>query len=90
MVPNEITINVILHVSARIVCSHSFMSDSMERYTLQKRMILSFETKQDEDGDVDYTYIVDAYFLLFYVHIVRPTEINLWLLLHCLLVVFVS
>ena len=36
----------------------------MERYTLQKRIVLSFETKKDEDGDVDYTYIVDAYFFL--------------------------
>ena len=32
----------------------------MEHYTLQKRLILSFETKQYEDGDTDYTYVVDA------------------------------
>ena len=32
----------------------------MEHYTLQKRIILSFETKQYEDGDTDYTYVVDA------------------------------
>ena len=33
----------------------------MEHYTLQKRIILSFETKQYEDGDTDYTYVVDAF-----------------------------
>ena len=32
----------------------------MEHYTLQKRIILSFETKLYEDGDTDYTYVVDA------------------------------
>ena len=31
----------------------------MESYRLQKRIILTFETKQYEDGDTDYTYIVD-------------------------------
>ena len=35
----------------------------MESYRLQKRIILSFETKQYEDGDTDYTYIVDMWLL---------------------------
>lgn len=31
----------------------------MEVYKLQKRIVLSFETKRYEDGDTDYTYIMD-------------------------------
>ena len=31
----------------------------MEAYKLQKRIVLSFETKRYEDGDTDYTYIMD-------------------------------
>ena len=33
----------------------------MEFVKLQKRVVLSFETGKYEDGETDYTYIVDAY-----------------------------
>lgn len=31
----------------------------MEAYRLYKRIVLSFETKRYEDGETDYTYIMD-------------------------------
>lgn len=44
----------------------------MESYKLQKRIVLSFETGKYEDGETDYTYIVDVFdLLLFY----NPIEI---------------
>ena len=36
----------------------------MDRYSLLKRQVLSFETKQYEDGDTDYNYVVDMYSLV--------------------------
>ena len=37
----------------------------MELYKLQKRTVLSFETGKYEDGETDYTYIVDVYCMIF-------------------------
>ena len=36
----------------------------MDHYSLLKRHVLSFETKQYEDGDTDYNYVVDMYSLV--------------------------
>lgn len=48
-----------------IVCDHSFYTSTtrtmgIESYVLQKRIVLSFETGKYEDGETDYTYIVDV------------------------------
>ena len=37
----------------------------MKSYKLQNRVVLSFVTGVYEDGDIDYTYIVHVYLLLF-------------------------
>ena len=53
---------VILCLSPVFVPSRIFLDLwEMEHYSLLKRQVLSFETKQYEDGDIDYNYVVDMY-----------------------------
>ena len=61
----------------------------MESYKLQKRIVLSFETGKYEDGETDYTYIVDVFDLyLFYNPIEIVMKINRYQFLPCLQALF--